>query len=108
MFTDKGRQRLSAISEPSIPSALGPVIRSVQGLTQAHYEPQSRFSVRTWPTAGIRPQVDLGGGSYAVLPNDFSVIYDIASIYAAGDKGATIGSKAQRIAIIGKSRDCGE
>ena len=104
MFTDKGRQRLSAISEPSIPSALSPVIRSVQGLTQAQYEPQSKFSVRTWPTAGIKPQVDLGPGSYAVLPNDFSVIYDIASIYAAGNKGATIGAKAQHIAIIGKSR----
>jgi subtilase family serine protease len=48
--------------------------------------------------------VDLGGGSNAVLPNDFTVIYDIASIYAAGNQGATIGSKAQRIAIIGKSR----
>ena len=104
MFTDKGRQRLSALSEPSIPSALSPVIRSIQGLTQTHYEPQSRFSVRTWPTAGIKPQVDLGAGSYAVLPNDFSVIYDIASIYAAGNKGATIGSATQRIAIIGKSR----
>jgi len=104
MFTNNGRQRLSAISEPSIPSALSPVIRSVQGLTQVQYEPQSRVSVRTWPTAGIKPQVDLGPGSYAVLPNDFSVIYDIASIYAAGDKGATIGPKAQHIAIIGKSR----
>jgi subtilase family serine protease len=104
MFADRGQQRLSAISKPSIPAALGPVIRSVHGLTEAHYEPQSRFSVRTLPAAGIRPQVDLGAGSYAVLPNDFSVIYDIASIYAAGDEGATIGSKAQHIAIIGKSR----
>ena len=104
IFADSGRQRLSAISEPSIPAALSPVIRSVHGLTQTRYEPQSRFSVRTWPAAGVRPQVDLGGSSYAVLPNDFSVIYDIASIYAAGNQGATIGSKAQHIAIIGKSR----
>jgi pseudomonalisin len=104
VFTNTGRQRLSAISEPSIPAALDPVIRSVHGLTQTQYEPQSVFSVHTLAGAGIRPQVDLGSGSYAVLPNDFSVIYDIASIYAAGNQGATIGSKAQRIAIIGKSR----
>ena len=104
MFANQGRQRLSAIAEPSIPAALAPVIRSVHGLTQTRYEPQSRFSVRTARAAGIRPQVNLGGGSYAVLPNDFSVIYDIASIYAAGNLGATIGSKPQRIAIIGKSR----
>ncbi|HSY35340.1 MAG TPA: S53 family peptidase [Acidobacteriaceae bacterium] len=38
------------------------------------------------------------------MPNDFSVIYDIASVYAAGNQGAAIGSKAQHIAIIGKSR----
>ena len=104
IFTDKGRQRLSAVSEPSAPAALVPVIRSIHGLTQTQYDPESRFSVHTWPAAGIRPQVDLGGGSNAVLPNDFTVIYDIASIYAAGNQGATIGSKAQRIAIIGKSR----
>lgn len=104
MFTDKGRQRLSAVSEPSVPAAFTSVIRSVHGLTQTQYEPQSRFSVHTWPGAGLGPQVDLGAGSYAILPNDFSVIYDIASVYGAGDKGATIGSTAQRIAIIGKSR----
>ncbi len=92
------------MSEPSIPAALGPVIQSVHGLTQTQYDPQSRFSVHTWPTAGIRPQVDLGDGSYAVLPNDFSVIYDIAGVYAAGNEGAAVGSKAQHIAIIGKSR----
>ena len=104
VFSGQGRQRLSAISEPSVPSALGVVIQSVQGLTQTEYEPQSSISVRTLPAVANRPQVDLGGGSYAVLPNDFSVIYDIASVYATGNQGATVGSKAQRIAIIGKSR----
>ncbi len=104
-FTAKGRQRrLSAMSAPSVPAALSAVIRSVHGLTQAHYEPQSRFSVHTSPTAGLGAQVDLGAGSNAILPKDFSIIYDVASIYDAGDEGATIGSTAQRIAIIGKSR----
>jgi pseudomonalisin len=103
-FAIGGQQRLSAISEPFIPAVLGAVIHSLHGLTEMQYEPQSRFSVRTLPAGGKRPQVDLGGGVYAVLPNDFAVIYDIAGVYNSGDKGATIGSKAQRIAIIGKSR----
>jgi subtilase family serine protease len=97
------RQRLSATSEPLIPAVLGAVIHSVHGLTETQYEPQSRFSLHELP-AGKRPQVDLGGGFYAILPNDFAAIYDIASVYNGGDKGATIGSKAQRIAIVGKSR----
>jgi subtilase family serine protease len=32
------------------------------------------------------------------------MIYDIASVYSGGNTGATIGSKTQHIAIIGKSR----
>ncbi len=104
MFSFNARKRLSAVSEPLIPAALSPLIRSVQGLTAAHYEPQSKFSVHTLTAAGKRPQVDLGSGTYAILPNDFAVIYDIASIYSGGNQGATIGSKAQRVAVIGKSR----
>ena len=104
MFGVGNRQRLSVVSEPLIPAVLSPVIQSVHGLTATQYEPQSKISVRTMPAAGPRPQTDLGSGVYAILPNDFAVIYDIASVYSGGDKGAKIGSKTQRIAIIGKSR----
>lgn len=103
-FDVGGQQRLSVVSRPLVPAALIAVVRSVHGLSETHYEPQSRISVRTLPASGLKPQVDLGGGLHAVLPNDFSVIYDIASVYAAGNTGATIGSQTQRIAIIGKSR----
>ena len=44
------------------------------------------------------------GTSHYVTPNDFAVIYDIKSIYSGGNTGATIGSKPQHIAIIGRSR----
>jgi pseudomonalisin len=106
-FAVGGRQRLSATSEPFIPAALGSVIRSVHGLTETQYEPQSRFSLRELPAAGKRPQLTITNGgvtSFFITPNDFAVIYDIASVYSGGNQGATIGSKAQRIAIIGESR----
>lgn len=103
-FAAGDQQRLSVISQPLIPAALSSVIRSVQGLTQTRYEPQSRTSVRRIAPAAAQPQTDLGGGLYAMLPNDFGVIYDIASVYSGGNNGAAIGSKAQHIAIIGKSR----
>lgn len=107
MFGRNGQQRLSAVSQPMIPAALSPLIRSVHGLTTTHYEPQSRFTVHTRPAPGPQaqnPQTDLGSGSYAILPDDFAVIYDIASVYSSGNQGATIGSKAQRVAVIGKSQ----
>jgi len=108
MFSVGDRQRLSVVSEPLIPAVLSPVIRSVHGLTEAQYEPQSKFSVHELPTTGVRPQLTTTNSDgvifYLIMPNDFAVIYDIASVYSGGDKGATIGSKAQHIAIIGRSR----
>jgi subtilase family serine protease len=103
-FSVAGKSRLSTISEPSIPSALSPLIRSIHGLIETHYQPQSKFSLHDLPASGPRPQTDLGNGIYAILPNDFAMIYDIASVYSGGNKGATMGSKAQHVAIIGRSR----
>jgi pseudomonalisin len=103
-FNVRGTSRLSTVSEPSIPSALTPLIRSIHGLTETHYEPQSKMSLQELPAKGLKPQVSLGGGVNGILPNDFAVIYDIASVYSGGNTGAMIGSKAQHIAIIGESR----
>lgn len=98
------RTQLSAISEPSIPLAFSSVIQAVHGLTGVHYEPQSKVSLHQMPAAGSQPDVSLGSNGNAILPNDFAVIYDIASVYSGGNKGATIGSNAQHVAIIGRSR----
>ena len=106
-FAVGDRQRLSTTSEPWIPAVLGSVIHSVHGLTETQYEPQSIFSVRALPASGARPQVTItnnGVTSHFITPNDFAVLYDIASVYTAGNVGATVGSKAQRVAIIGESR----
>ena len=117
-FNVGGKPRLAPISQPMIPAALSSVVRSVHGLVEVHYAPQSSFTVQTLPTVAGRPQTsiqtDLGGGVYAILPKDFATIYDITGVYESGDEGASIGSssstgssggaKAQHIAILGKSR----
>lgn len=123
-FSVGGERRLAVISQPMVPAALSAVIRSVHGLTEVHYAPQSSFTVRTLPVAAGKPQTgaqaDLGGGVYAILPKDFATIYDISSVYSSGDEGASLGAssaagssgtsgslgtaKAQHIAILGKSR----
>jgi len=96
--------QLAPIAEPSIPAAFSAVIQSVHGLSQPRFAPQSRMSLHPLPTAGQEPYVTFSDGSHLILPNDFAVLYDIASVYSGGNKGATIGSKAQHIAIIGRSR----
>jgi pseudomonalisin len=111
-----GQSRLSAVSEPSIPTALTPVVAAIQGLSEMRLEPLSHaVSVKAdAPVSGVstskgtaRPQLTLtsNGVTYHFLtPNDFAVIYDAKSVYSAGNTGATIGSSAQHIAIIGRSR----
>ena len=110
-FTFGDQVRLSATSEPSIPTAFGAVIQSIHGLTETHLQPQSRFSLHTLPAATAKsqaaptPQTTFTNPTeHFMLPNDFAVIYDIASVYSGGDTGATIASAAQHVAIIGESR----
>jgi pseudomonalisin len=104
--------RLSAVSEPSIPSALTPLVRSIQGLGELEIKPlnQANAVKGTLPptgstsSAGVHPLLTLNDGSHYVTPGDFALIFDINTVYNGGNKGAAIGSKAQRVAIIGESR----
>ena len=98
------KPRFSATVEPSIPAAFSAVIQSIHGLTETHLRPMSRSSPQTLPTNGPSPEYTQSSTQHYILPNDFAVIYDIASVYSGGNKGATIGSTPQHIAIIGESR----
>lgn len=112
MFQLNGQQRLSAISDPSVPTALLPVIQSVSGLTEVRHVPHSHRVVGTGTDApavqagdrAARPQLTTSGGSHFMMPGDFNTIYDVASVLAQGNNGATIGSKTQKVAIVARSR----
>lgn len=103
--------RLSAVSEPSIPSALTPLVRSIQGLGELEIKPLNFARVvqgtprpsATNPSATVQP-LFTNGSDHFMTPGDFGVIFDVNSVYHVGNTGATIGSTAQRIAVIGESR----
>jgi pseudomonalisin len=105
-----GKARLSATSEPTIPTALTPVIASIGGLTEMPVEPQSHRTPAYRPVSpgggAIEPQPELTttNGDHYLTPKDFAVIYDVNPVYTAGNTGATIGSTAQHVAIVGRSR----
>ena len=111
-FDVGGRTRLSATEEPSIPAALQAVIAGVQGLSQSELHPQSRMIVEqgslstraTQAEAGTQPMLTATNGAHFVTPDDFATLYDLNPLYNAGNKGAAIAGKAQRIAIVGRSR----
>ena len=108
-----GREtRLSATDEPSVPTALQAVIAGVHGLSQSTLHPQS---IATVVQGKITAQVSGGGltakpmltatsGQHFLTPNDFATIYDLGSVYSGGNTGATVAGKAQRVAIVGRSR----
>ncbi len=103
-------QHLAPTAEPSIPAALSPVATSVQGLVQMPVAPQVHAvasaspALRAGPADAVRPRLTLSNGAHYITPADFAAIYDLASVYASGNTGATIGGKPQRIAVIGRSR----
>jgi hypothetical protein len=109
-FTANGQTRFSAVDEPSIPTALMPVIGSINGLTEVRHEPTAqRHMAQTTVTSdaasgGLKPLLTASDGTHFLMPDDFNTIYDIKSVLASGDTGATIGSATQKIAIIGRSR----
>jgi subtilase family serine protease len=107
--------RLSAVSEPSIPSALTPLVSSIQGLAAPEVFPLNHatpmqgapVSSSAGSSTGVRPMFTNGSAppyEYFVTPGDFSIIFDIFSVYGGGNTGATIGTTPQRVAVIGESR----
>jgi subtilase family serine protease len=107
-FNVGGKTRLSATEEPSIPTALEGVIAGVHGLSQSELHPQNRKTVVQGQLSSraddARPMLTATNGAHFVTPNDFATLYDLNPLYTAGNKGATIAGKAQRVAIVGRSR----
>jgi len=113
-FPLNGEERRSAVNEPYIPTALGPVVASIYGLTDVPFYPHSvRSGPVQLPSAGSattsQPQYTSSTGAHYMTPGDFAIVYDVNSVYSAGNKGGgnvtTNGtSKANSVAIIGQSR----
>ena len=103
--------RLSATEEPSVPQALQAVIAGVHGLSQSTLHPQSiatvvqgKVNAQVGGGLSAAPQLTSTSGQHFLTPNDFATIYDLGSVYSGGNTGATVAGKAQRVAIVGRSR----
>jgi hypothetical protein len=109
-FPLNGESRISAVNEPSVPTALSPVINVIFGLTDLPLNPTyyrtapNQMPSATGSGASPKPLYTQSVGNNYVTPGDFAIIYDVNSVYTGGNKGATIGSKTNHVAIIGRSR----
>lgn len=85
-YSTKGERHFANATELSIPAALGDVVRGVRGLDDF------------WRRDRALPEYTLPSGVIELAPDDWTTIYDVKPLYAAGIDGT-----GQRLAILGTS-----
>lgn len=88
-------------TNPKIPAALAPAVAGVATLHNFFKRPQLFYSgqrVRIQHASNGKPEVNLGGGTHALSPGDFAVIYGVNPLYQANVDGA-----GRTIAVVGRS-----
>ena len=86
-----GEMHFANSSDPSIPAALKPVVRMIQGLDDFYPKAPKHKLIPV-------PEVTLTNGSHALVPGDIAIIYDINKLYQSGTTGS-----GQKIAVMGQS-----
>jgi Pro-kumamolisin, activation domain/Sodium/calcium exchanger protein len=102
-YAVKGKQHWANSSDPSIPTALTPVVAGIQSLNSFFPKPAARLR-----RASVRPGFtfnangcDIAGSNsncFTVGPNDFAKIYNVQTLWDNGTDGT-----GQTIAIVGDS-----
>jgi uncharacterized protein (TIGR03437 family) len=83
-----GETHFANATEPSLPAALAPLVRSIQGLNDFRLEPRGQ----------MKPEATAADGTHSLVPDDLATIYNIGRLYSAGLDGT-----GQSIAVIGQS-----
>jgi hypothetical protein len=103
-YLDHGEARMASPTDPSVPTALAPVLAGLAPV--GGYHPQSQlkvlgqaqFNARTHQATPQWTYPEGGGVVFVMAPGDFATQYDINSVYKSGITGA-----GESIAIISTS-----
>jgi hypothetical protein len=90
-YNVQGKLHFANSVDPSIPSALDPVISLIRGLDDFRTEPRARSS----PHVGNYTTL---GGVHFLLPGDLATIYNLAPLYQRGITGS-----GQKVVVVGQS-----
>lgn len=100
-YAVNGHQYWANSADPKIPAALAPAIGGVLSLynfpihTQVHAVGKAPATLNS---AGVKPQVNLGGSAHALSPGDYAVIYNSKPLVNSGVNGS-----GYKIAVLGRS-----
>jgi subtilase family serine protease len=98
-----GKEHYANASDPSIPTALTPVVTGVASLHNFHKKPMYvpahlRNAGSASPLYTFAGGCDEDNNCYGLGPTDFAIIYDVTPLWNAGIDGT-----GQNIAVIGQS-----
>jgi len=85
-----GELHYANAQDPSIPTALDPVVLLIRGLDDFRIEPRKISAV---PVADYS-----SGGFHALVPGDLATIYDVQPLYQRGITGS-----GQKVAVVGQT-----
>lgn len=94
-YSVDGETHYANASEPSVPAAFAPLVKSIRGLTDLRLKPRLRPAAAK-PNV-TSPHYTSAPGQNFVAPDDFATIYDVTPLYNAGINGS-----GQKIAIAGQ------
>lgn len=106
-FVVNGQQHWANISDPTIPTALAPVVAGIDSLhnfeKQAQHVSLGEYSASSQRLVSPKPAftIDNTPAEYAVSPYDFAAIYDLFPLWNATP--TPINGAGQTIAIVGRS-----
>ncbi len=88
-YSVNGRNHFANTTEPSLPTAMEPAIRSIHGLHDFLMKPRS---------VG-RPKYDSSSGNHYLAPDDIGTIYNVKGLWNAGYDGT-----GQKVVIAGQTQ----
>ena len=80
-------------TEPSVPSAIKPLVRGIHGLHDFRMKPSKILS------AGTVPNYTSSSGNHYLAPNDIATIYNVNPLYSAGMDGS-----GQKLVVVGQTQ----
>ena len=94
-----GEVHIANSTEPSVPAALGGIVKGITGLNDFRPKPAARTLRKPVAREGANPQYTASDGTHNLAPNDFSTIYNVNPLYSAGIDGT-----GQTLVIAGQTR----
>jgi uncharacterized protein (TIGR03437 family) len=94
-----GAIHIANATEPSVPAALGGIVKGIRGLNDFRPKPAPRTLRKPASREGAKPEYTTHLGDHNIAPNDFSTIYNVNPLYSAGIDGT-----GQTLVIAGQTR----